>query len=260
MATWLLEREVFPDGHAALAGAVEATGGTVVAWSDEWWLTERWPRLGDGVVVFHGSLGNADRIVRERPWRPGAFCATDRFACSAWWPIRPDLLGAPAYDLTTVGELVHTGPPESFGDQVFVRPDSPLKPFSGRVLARDAVTLAALDHGFYYDDLDLPVLVTPTVEIGREWRFVIAQGVVVAGSGYQPDGRQAGENLDPTHGAWRFAVDVAPSYAPEAIYVLDVCETPDGLRVLEVNPFSGADLYTCDRAAVVAAVHRVSEG
>lgn len=42
--------------------------------------------------------------------------------------------------------------------------------------------------------------------------------------------------------------------APEEVYVLDVCE-PDGhLRLLELNPFSGADLYACDRREVVAAV------
>ena len=36
--------------------------------------------------------------------------------------------------------------------RIFVRPDSPLKPFSGRVLDRDSISLAALDHGFYFDD------------------------------------------------------------------------------------------------------------
>jgi hypothetical protein len=30
-----------------------------------------------------------------------------------------------------------------------VRPDSPLKPFSGRVLRSDQISLATLDRGFY---------------------------------------------------------------------------------------------------------------
>jgi len=41
------------------------------------------------------------------------------------------------------------------------------------------------------------------------------------------------------------------------VFVLDVCRTPDGLKLLELNPFSGADLYSCDRHAVMAAVHAV---
>ena len=42
--------------------------------------------------------------------------------------------------------------------------------------------------------------------------------------------------------------------APAVVYTLDVCETPTGPRLLELNPFGGADLHACDRATVVAAV------
>ena len=36
--------------------------------------------------------------------------------------------------------------------------------------------------------------------------------------------------------------------------MLDVCEAEGGLALLELNPFSGADLYACDPGAVVDAV------
>lgn len=140
---------------------------------------------------------------------------------------------------------------------MFVRPDSPLKPFSGRVLDRVGITAAALDHGFYYDDDRLPVVVTPVVEVGEEWRFVVAEGRVVAGSGYVADGRASTGSLAEDHAAWVFAEDVVARLpAPERVFVVDVCETPAGLRLLELNPFSGADLYDCDRDAVVAGVGR----
>jgi hypothetical protein len=76
-------------------------------------------------------------------------------------------------------------------DSVFVRPDSPLKPFSGRVLERGQVNLAALDHGFYYDDAEISVVIAPVQGVGREWRYVVAGGEVVAGSAYVADGRTA---------------------------------------------------------------------
>jgi len=47
------------------------------------------------------------------------------------------------------------------------------------------------------------------------------------------------------------AVELDP---PDPTFVLDVCESDHGIRVLELNPFSGADLYSCDGAAVVRAV------
>lgn len=54
---------------------------------------------------------------------------------------------------------------------------------------------------------------------------------------------------------WAFAQSIASELRPpEAVYVLDVCEADGRLHLLELNPFSGADLYACDRAAVVRAV------
>jgi ATP-grasp domain, R2K clade family 3 len=256
--TWVIEGDVFADGDEQLITAVRSAGCRVVRWDDEW-LSAGFPPI-PGPVVFHGSLANADRLAATRVWEPGAFCATARFECSAWWPTAAahgDLL-APAFVRSTVEELTTLGPPEEFGDRVFVRPDSPLKPFSGRVLERGQISLRSLDHGFYYDDVTLPVMVTPIVDVGDEWRFVVVDGRVVAGSGYAADGRTARLPLGDDHPAHAYAQSIlAYLTAPEAAFVLDVAEGPDGLRLLELNPFSGADLYACDRSAVVDAVHRV---
>lgn len=253
--TWVLERAVFSDDDEGLARAVREDRGGVVAWSEDWWVNGRWLKAAGEAVLFHGSLANADRIARELPWSPGAFCSTAKFACTAWWPDVAHHLVSDSYLATTVGSLVADGPPSEFGDRVFVRPDSALKPFSGRVLGRDAVTLASLDHGFYYDDLDLPVMVSPAVRVGAEWRFVInAQGVVV-GSSYEADGRTAGQAITSTHEAWAYADEVAADLtSPDPLFVMDICQTDLGYRLLELNPFSGADLYGCERPAVVQAV------
>ena len=164
VTTWVLERDVFADSDEALAEAVTVAGGAVLDWRDDWWWDGRVPKL-DGPVVFHGSLANADRIARELPWDPGSICATDSFACSAWWPRVPNELVSAEHIITTAADLATTGAPPAFGDRVFVRPDGALKPFSGRVLERDNITLAALDHGFYFDDETLPVVVTPVVPV-----------------------------------------------------------------------------------------------
>lgn len=115
---------MFADEHRELAAAARNSGGVVIGWDDDWWTNGAWPKI-TGPAVFHGSLGNADRIVRELPWQPGAFCATPRFACSAWWETVREELVAERFVFTTVAGLVAEGPPAGFGDQVFVRPDSP---------------------------------------------------------------------------------------------------------------------------------------
>ena len=192
---------MFRDSHQGLATAAADAGARVVWWQDDWWSDGRWPRPS-GSVVFHGSLGNADRIRQRVAVESWSLLSTSRFACSAWWPRAEGHLVTPRYVLTTVADLVATGPPPEFGQRVFVRPDSALKPFGGRVLARDEITLGALDHGFYYDDESLPVVVAPEMEIGDEWRFVIVGATVVAGSDYTSEARAAGAPLSPEHPAW----------------------------------------------------------
>lgn len=102
------------------------------------------------------------------PWTPGALCSTERCACSSWWPQVAGDLVSPSFVFTTAADLVGSGPPLDFGPRVSVRPDSPLKPFSGRVLGRDEVIVRALDHGFDHGDEQLPVVVAPAVTVSDE--------------------------------------------------------------------------------------------
>lgn len=196
------------------------------------------------------------------PWKPGAFCDEGAFRCSAWYPrARPWLLHE-RWAVVPLIELVEE--PDRVMNEVgasgavFVRPDSPLKPFSGRVVPREAIALRAFDHGFYFEDEALPVIVAPVRKVDREWRFVVVEGKIVAGSGYEAKRRSAVPG-QPEGEPWLFASQIAEAFeAPQAVHVLDLCEADGRLHLLEVNPFSGADLYACDRRAVVRAVSKVA--
>ena len=255
---WLLEPDVFsPEHDQRMTTAVKAEGHSVVLWEDGC-LSKGVPAY-KSPVVFHGSLGIADGIATEcLNWQPGAFCKTEAFRCSAWYPKAARWRLQQQYEVLPASALVAN--PNRFGtDEIFVRPDSPLKPFSGRVLRTDSITLGDLDYGFYFDDAETPVVVAPVQEVGREWRFVVVDKWIVAGSSYTTETRTAStavvENAAKNYAA-RIAQELEP---PERVYVLDVCETNQGLRLLEVNPFSGADLYGCDLTAVVRAVSKVAE-
>lgn len=253
--TWVLESEVFPETHAPLRDAIRERGHRLIDWSDEWWYEGVPRRIPTSGVVFHGSLGNAARVAKELQWIPGSFCPVDAFCCSKWysrakeWLVHSEWVICPANDLvanaSTVAKQI------GGGGSIFVRPDSPLKPFSGRVVDAASLTLAKLDHGFYFDDEALPVVAAPVKEIGREWRFVVVEGVVVAGSAYDPIGRKAiPVALDAEAASYASSV-AAKIPPPAAVYVLDVCDCGGELCLLELNPFGGADLYACDPFAVV---------
>lgn len=248
---WVLEAGVFSTGDAFAAAAARA-GHAVTAWDEAWAEPERAPRFAGETVGFRGNLADADRVRRTLPWAPGAWCATDAFHCTAWYPRAARWLLHQGWQATTASRLV-AAPPAA--DAVFVRPDSPLKPFSGRVVRTAGLTLAALDCGFYYDDPALPVIVAPVRSVVDEWRFLVVAGRVVAGSAYDASAGRRPLPAPPSGAAWAFAQEVAASLVPpEPIYVLDVCLADGALHVLELNPFSGADLYAADPDAVVAAV------
>jgi len=251
-------------------------GHGVSSWSDPWWSSRGFPEL-EGPVVFHGSLQNAAQIAEARPelglprWSPGAYCGREGLRCRAWYPQVAELLVDSDYMLTTVDALCRA--PEAVagaladgGGEIFVRPDSPLKPFSGRVVALAGLSPATLDYGFYYDDLALPIVVMRRREVGREWRLVVVDGSVVTGCGYavgeHGQGREAGSaTLDPA--VLEFAAKVIAALTEgrldsvpplDRAYVLDVGEVEGALRLVELNPFSGADLYGCDLRRVAEAI------
>ena len=258
----MLEALPFGAGHEPVAAAVREQGHRLVAWDDRWWSRGLPRGLGEGPTVFRGALENADRLHREIGWRPGGLCDAARFACSAWHPAAADLLLNDLHRVLPARELVERAAEVAAelgaGDRLFVRPDSPLKPFGGRVVDVASLDLAALDFGFYFDDADLPVVASPVRDVGREWRFVVAEGRVVAGSEYDAATRSA-RPAAPDGKAAAFASGVAASLAPPAAaYVLDVCESAGTLRVVELNPFSGADLYACDAGETVQAVSEVA--
>ena len=120
-----------------------------------------------------------------------------------------------------------------------------------------SVTLPALDHGFYFDDESLPVVAAPIRNVGREWRFVVVGADVIAGSAYDAATRSAASD-QPDSDAWAYAQSVASAIAaPADVYILDVCECDGELRLIELNPFGGAELYACDSVAVVRAVTEI---
>ncbi len=259
MATWVLESSVFADSGPLLEAAVRELGHTVVAWDDDWWSSGQWPPLEGEAVVFHGSLANAARVHEELPWRPGSYCDASAFHCTAWYEAaRPWLLHgewrvASAEQLCDDPVAVTQGLTDAEG-RVFVRPDSPLKPFSGRVLRAAEIEPAKLDHGYYFEDLTIPVVVAPVRSITREWRFVVVDKRVVAGCEYEASSRSpAGGGL--ADDASALAAQIAAAFpSPADVFVLDLCEVDGQLKLIELNPFGGADLYECDAAVVVGAV------
>lgn len=195
---WILERHIFADNHDRLAEAVRSAGHDVIDWNDSWITDMSPPAFENQRVLFHGSLGNAHLVANALPWSPGAFCNTEAFQCSSWYSYARDWLVHPKWVFTTVRRLVESArsvlEPLGYPKFIFVRPDSPLKPFSGRVLEADQISYGSLDYGFYYEDIHLPIVVALTVNVEQEWRACLVNN--------HPDSRGGGLRRTAGAGGW----------------------------------------------------------
>ncbi|HEY1556835.1 MAG TPA: ATP-grasp domain-containing protein [Kofleriaceae bacterium] len=257
---WLIEVGVFPETASRVCAAIEARGDRWTRYVDGIAEAELPPR--DAYVVFWGSLAAAYRDRVAASWRPGAIGDIEQFRVASYAPrLGPLFVNTDAVTTSVRGLVENRRDVLAMLHQprrVFVRPDSALKPFAGRVLDAAAIDRAALDYGFYYDDDALPIVVAPARQIQREWRVVVAEGRVVTGCAYTAERRGAEEALPvPVREIAREVSNL--DWQPAPIYIVDVAEVDHQVRVLELNPFSGADLYRCDPHAVVEVVSRVSE-
>jgi hypothetical protein len=213
----------------------------------------------DACVISHGDIELVTRIHRERRWTPGAFCTLENLACSSYACWYGKHLLNRQYIMLPFGELDRCKDFlfETVGrdDRVFIRPDSPLKLFTGQVATRQTFSADLEFMAFYEFPISSLVLVSSPKTILKEWRFVVAAGEVVTGCQYKNDGKldcqpQYDEN------AFDLAKSIAAiEYEPDPVWVMDICKTSDNAyHLLEIGGFSFADLYACNMSAVVAAV------
>ena len=270
MGLWI-EDEIAHAGEATRTREVlMASGHRFLRWQDGWAKRGLSPHTTPGEPVFyHVSLELAASLAARG--ERGAWCDVERLSCGAWYEDFGAWLVHERYLVSTVRELVadprgvvatlHDGQDRAPWDgRYFVRPESPLKPFSGRVLHVDETTLMSLDHGFYYEDEGLGVVVAPVQALSPvEWRCVIVDNALVAMSAYDASARMAikgsgeGEErvrelvaqITSRHDLRRFGPGV----------VADFGEVEQrGWRLLEFNPLSGASLYGCDVSRVAEAI------
>jgi len=264
---WIIDADMFENYRDDLVAAIRAQGHDVRlihAPSPPF----RWEDIGcsyrdafpqDACVISHGDIDLVTRIHRERRWIPGAFCTVENFFFSGYvchfgrHLLNRDYIMLPFGELDRCRDFLF----DTLGrdGRLFVRPDSPLKLFTGQIAARETFAADLEFMAFYEFPAASLVVVSSPKPIVAEWRFVVAQGKVVAGCQYK-----SGDAIDyrPAYDADAFdlAQSIAASgYQPDPAWVMDICRTADNsLYLLEIGGFSFADLYACNKADVVAAV------
>jgi len=219
------------------------------------------PLADPDCVIAYGTFPFARQAQLHRRWVPGAWCDPDNLDCRCYFAhFGKYLLNRhhailPAVEAVRQRERLY----ETFGpdDEVFARPAGCSKVFTGRCVYKDDFASALSPATF---DPDAQVVLAAPREIRREWRLVVAEDRVVAGSQYAVEGSKCVEPGWPAEvRAFALGMLAEVRWRPDPIFMVDIGESDGRLWLVELSGFSCSWLYACDLEAVVAAAGELAE-
>jgi hypothetical protein len=194
-------------------------------------------------------------------WKPGGWCSPENLDCTAYYPYFAEFLLNQRHEIipgvAAIREkerLFHTF---GSGGSVFARPTSVHKLFVGRLIAETEFETALAPTRY---DPETRIVVAEPRELGREWRLVVAGDEIVAASQYAEHSvKSVARGCPDAVRDFAAAMLATVRWRPDELFMLDVCETATGLRLVELNSFSCSWLYACDFAPVVEVASRIAE-
>jgi len=154
-------------------------------------------------------------------------------------------------EMTTLEELA--GRNISPDEQLFIRPDSDLKPFAG-ALWPFGTFLKFFQRVCEQGDSSAPktpVFVAPRKPIQHEWRLFVVDRSVSSGSHYRFMGDPE-IDADVPDEVIAFGNHLAAVWSPARAFVLDIASIATDLRLVEINGFHSCGFYAADITRIVA--------
>lgn len=217
-------------------------------------FTGKMPRLNaEPPFIFVGSTTLNRNCLKSRKYKNGVFF-NDNFCPSqyaAHWGenyLNHDMLVFKLQDVPKDLYLEDT--------QVFIRSDDDSKDVSGGVGLFGGLLEIQKNTETHWINGDLfspqsRVCVAPVKNLYAEYRILFCEGRIIGHSRYKPsvDYGVPGDVLD-------FARRMQSTWQPHAVFVMDVGETDEGLKIVECNCINGSGWYQADYARVVDSLAR----
>lgn len=143
--------------------------------------------------------------------------------------------------------------------QMFVRPTIDSKAFSGRVFTSEefAVWQRTVCDGSASRGARLTpkteILLSQPVLIYAEYRFWIVKGEITARSLYKR-GNQVIYTSEVDERLSGFVAERIQEWSPHETFVIDVCDTADGIKIVEINTLNSSGFYAANVQRLVLAL------
>lgn len=173
--------------------------------------------------------------------RKGLFYDVNKFDQLYYKDLDLPLLNRKAWYLPVMSNL-----DTKFDRDMFIKPSRDLKAFNGGIIeAGTSIEEYIKGQQYQAHYVDEVCIVSELVNIYAEYRFFIVNKKVSAYSQYRRGGQ-----MNVTGHVDQSIIDVAKEYAlyyqPHDIFVMDLCETPHGVKIVEYNCWNASGLYHCD--------------
>ena len=100
------------------------------------------------------------------------------------------------------------------------------------------------------------IVVSSIKQIYNECRLFIVDGKVVTASMYKAGNRVMGDpNVDQRY--LDFTQEMTDIWSPSIGFVMDVADTPNGLKIIEINNLNSAGFYACDTFKIIDSIERL---
>ena len=257
---WILDNNIFEEeGFDRLKSALERMGVShsshkSIPFSGE--ITDREPLddlLGKGTRFYvMGSYSLTNWAVREGFLHPKFVQNLDFETQRVAWGDRMLNSDARVMKVRFIPEQRHP---------FFLRPVLDTKSFTGQVFDWPEFTewrerIAAADSEQV--NLDTLVMLCSKKAIHTETRCWVVNGRVATRSGYKVGTIKRYTDPELVDDAIvQFAAERAADWSPNPAYVMDIAETPAGLRIVEVNNLNSAGLYRGDMQKLVNQIERL---
>lgn len=217
----------------------------------------------DRPVVAHGSIAAIRNLLKGcngKHFYPGAWCDWEALTCHSYYTYWGKYLLQKDYGFYPLGELPRLKDYfyKLHGETIFVRPDANNKEFTGEVISEKNFDVWYRKTTYNDPPATMMCVVSKPAKIEAEFRLIMADGKVVAGSKYR---NEHVIDYDPYYpeAMIPFAEEVCKVWQPHPIFCLDIAETPEGFRVIECGSVNCAGYYSANLRPIIESMAKIAE-
>lgn len=207
-------------------------------------------KIEDNQPIFVLGSYTLAKIAKQKKWKPGAFL-NNNFNYEKWnekWSKENLLNGSAIIDTISKIDI----PFEKF----FTRPLHDTKSFSGSIFNKNDFLYwrnQILQAKSKQLNANTKIIVSELKTIYYEVRFFVVNKKIITQSIYKRGDKVIYDNLVSSD-IINWTQSMVDKWCPAKAFVIDVAETPEGFKIIEVNNINSSGFYNCDLNKFVIAI------